>query len=162
MKWQNFERAFLVSVTLFFISSNLFAERNSIILTMKDGRVNAVALLDEPKLTFPQDSLQIETADFNLIVSRQDFLFYSFGDFESTLLKEKSVDNSFVYLDGDILVVKGGLASSSFSITDVEGRVFPLSPMRESEEQIEISLKGVPSGIYCMVLGNMVFKFVRR
>ena len=162
MKWQNFERAFLVSVTLFFISSNLFAERNSIILTMKDGRVNAVALLDEPKLTFPQDSLQIETADFNLIVSRQDFLFYSFGDFESTLLKEKSVDNSFVYLDGDILVVKGGLASSSFSITDVEGRVFPLSPMRESEEQIEISLKGVPSGIYCRVLGNMVFKFVRR
>lgn len=162
MKWQNFERAFLVSVTLFFISSNLFAERNSIILTMKDGRVNAVALLDEPKLTFPQDSLQIETSDFNLIVSRQDFLFYSFGDFESTLLKEKSVDNSFVYLDGDILVVKGGLASSSFSITDVEGRVFPLSPMRESEEQIEISLKGVPSGIYCMVLGNMVFKFVRR
>lgn len=162
MKWQNFERAFLVSVTLFFISFNLFAERNSIILTMKDGRVNAVALLDEPKLTFPQDSLQIETADFNLIVSRQDFLFYSFGDFESTLLKEKSVDNSFVYLDGDILVVKGGLASSSFSITDVEGRVFPLSPMRESDEQIEISLKGVPSGIYCMVLGNMVFKFVRR
>lgn len=162
MKWQNFERAFLVSVTLFFISFNLFAERNSIILTMKDGRVNAVALLDEPKLTFPQDSLQIETADFNLIVSRQDFLFYSFGDFESTLLKEKSVDNSFVYLDGDILVVKGGLASSSFSITDVEGRVFPLSPKRESEEQIEISLKGVPSGIYCMVLGNMVFKFVRR
>ena len=116
MKWQNFERAFLVSVTLFFISFNLFAERNSIILTMKDGRVNAVALLDEPKLTFPQDSLQIETEDFNLIVSRQDFSFYSFGDFESTLIKEKSVDNSFVYLDGDILVVKGRLASSLFSI----------------------------------------------
>ena len=162
MKWRNFERVCLSLVTLFFISFNLFAEENSIILTMRDGRVNAVALLDEPKLTFPQDSLQIETEDFNLIVSRQDFSFYSFGDFESTLIKEKSVDNSFVYLDGDILVVKGRLASSLFSITDVEGRVFPLSQMKESEEQIEISLKGVPAGVYCMVLGDMVFKFVRR
>ena len=108
MKWQNFERAFFVSVTLFFISFNLFAERNSIILTMKDGRVNAVALLDEPKLTFPQDSLQIETEDFNLIVSRQDFLFYSFGDFELTLIKEKSVDNSFVYLDPPYLITQAG------------------------------------------------------
>ena len=73
MKWRNFERVCLSLVTLFFISFNLFAEENSIILTMRDGRVNAVALLDEPKLTFPQDSLQIETEDFNLIVSRQDF-----------------------------------------------------------------------------------------
>lgn len=162
MNWRNFKRVFFSFVILFFFLSNLLAEGNSIILTMKDGRVNAVALLDEPKLTFPEDSLQIETKEFNLKVSRQDFSSYSFGDFESTFKMDNIDENSSIYLDGDILVVKGKLVLSSFSITDVEGRVFPLSPIRKSENHIEVSLGKVPAGIYCMVLGEMVFKFVRR
>ena len=67
---------------------NLLAEGKSLILTMVDGSVNAIALSDEPEISFPQDSIQVDAANFNLKINRKDFSFYSFGDFESTIIKE--------------------------------------------------------------------------
>lgn len=162
MKWKNSKRLFFSVTLLFFTLSNSFANEKSLILTMTDGSVNAVALLDAPILTFPQDSLQVETSNFNLKVCRRDFSFYTFGDFESTFSKENSEHNSSIFMDGDILVVKGKWANRTFSITDVEGRVYSLSPQRKNDTLVEVSLAKIPAGVYLLVLDELVFKFIRR
>lgn len=162
MKWYCFKRGIFPFLLLIISSLNLSAEVNSIILTMKDGSKNAVALLENPILTFPKDSLLVGTSTIQLKVSRQDFSFYSFGDMESTFLGENSEVNSMVYVDESKLVIRGIKSKNKVLITDLEGRVYRNSVLKKEREYLEISLENFPTGIYLMVLDELVFKFVKR
>jgi hypothetical protein len=141
---------------------NLLAEGKSLILTMVDGSVNAIALSDEPEITFPQDSIQVDAANFNLKINRKDFSFYSFGDFESTIIKEDLSKYSSVYIDNERLIVKGALAKTDFTLTDVEGRVILPQIKSRGDCYMEVVLGSLRPGVYLFVFDHLTFKFLKK
>jgi len=152
MKW-------MLIFSFMLISFSVGATEKSLLLTMNDGSVHAVSLSEEPQMTFPNDSLLVESANFSLKISRADFSLYTFTEGDFSDLKESDGLASLIYMNNDCLVLNGVMAKSLFSLVDMQGRTLGVNVKRMENEAV-ISLSGVSPGIYLLKLEKLTFKFV--
>lgn len=145
---------FLVPVTL--------PAQKAIIIHMKDGSTNVVALNDaqvsqSPTLTFEGSDLVVKSSQ-TIRLNIRDIQRYTFGDYSTGLSEIKGRDPGIVF-NGDDITISNQRPGIRGELYNAGGQLVRRQNVGGSGSQL--SLSGLPSGVYILKIGSTTYKILK-
>ena len=140
---------------------SLQAETN-LVVWKKDGSKVAFALSEEPKVTFSENSLMINTTTVSVSYDLEDMAKFTYEDPESQGIRniENDKDSSFKF-DGEMLLFLSLKAGSKVAIHNLGG-VLVFSRTIEVAGDYSFPISHLDKGVYVVSVDGLTYKIVKR
>lgn len=144
----------------FFCLSSIAEETTHVVVWAKDQSRVAYALDGNPKITFTETELVIESrgTKVNYPLESMDHLTY---EAHPSSIKDLRSDKELIRLEGESLLFPSLKANSTMSIYSTDGiLVLRKNILQEGEYAFPLSL--LPTGVYLVNVNGLTYKIVRR
>ena len=128
----------------------------------KDGSKVAFALSEEPKVTFSENSLMINSTTVTVSYDLEDMAKFTYEDSESQGIRniENDKESSFKF-DGEMLLFPSLKVGSKVAIHNLGG-VLVFSRTIEAAGDYSFPLSHFDKGVYMVTVNGLTYKIVKK
>lgn len=133
-----------------------------LVVWSKDGGKVAFALSEEPKVTFNENSLMINSNTVSVSYQLEDMAKFTYEDSEAQGIRNLENDkaSSFKY-DGEMLIFPSLKTGSSVFIHSLNGSLV-FSRTIETAGEYSFPLSQLGAGVYMVTVDGLTYKIVRK
>lgn len=133
-----------------------------LVVWAKDGSKVAFALSEEPKVTFNENSLMINSNTVSVSYNLQDMAKFTYEDSEGQGIKNLENDKSSSFkFDGEMLLFPSLKAGSSVFIHSLNGSLV-FSRIIETAGEYSFPLSQLGAGVYMVTVDGLTYKIVKK
>ena len=133
-------------------------ENHAILIWHKDGSKTEVALNKEPRITFNEEELLIQSPMIELAIPKKELLKYTFGSTTETSNETIQVEENRICIDESYILIQENVKVSEVAVYDLLGHKLPVS-VQQTGEEVQVSIFSLPSNIYVLKCGQKSIKF---
>lgn len=148
---------FLVVAALFSLPLCGFSQ-NAVKVTPASGESTVFMLGDHPILTFGDAELTFSSDNESVTLDATQIHTFEFTTLSTTGLNDVNMSFGIVSLNGDVLSLSGFAPGSIVSVYNVNGTLVR-DVTTGSDGGVDISLSGLPQGVYVLNSSQIQFKF---
>lgn len=142
-----------------FIPVSAQTAEQALIVEMKSGEQVSFAFSDNPVLSFNGSNLVVNTNLYEFTYDADTIQRYLFGTANPTAITLPTVDGSLV--DGNLLSLHLGKAYATATVYAVDGKAV-LTATTDEQGVAQLSLVGLPAGVYIVKSDNFLTKILKR
>ena len=133
-----------------------------LVVWAKDGSKVAFALSEEPKVTFNENSLMINSNTVSVSYNLQDMAKFTYEDSEGQGIKNLENDKSSSFkFDGEMLLFPSLKMGSKVSIHNLGG-VLVFTRTIEAAGDYSFPISHLDKGVYVVSVDGLTYKIVKR
>ncbi len=141
----------------------LSAEKTHLVITAKDGTQVAFALQEQPKVTFVESELHVQSTKLDIVYSLENMANFRYEKREipSTNLTNLQGDGVPYLLEQDYIVFPALAKDTEVSLYTINGIMIFSKKVNQSGEYL-FPLSHLRSAIYVLKVNDLTYKMIKR
>lgn len=163
MKKKRLKQKLLITLAMLALPICLHAEKNTLVVELKNSQTVKFNFLDKPVLTMNSSLLEIKTQHATADYKRSDVEKFYFSSEETAIddVKESSNTLSIIQTGENIFEISHLTEKETILVTDLSGKLYSNTVSRNGTIAV-VNLNGSPKGIYIFKIGKHNIKIQKK